>query len=61
MTVYEVKNGNNCVTVEARNIAEAVLNAADELNYYEGIFEVFNCMGEMSLGIYTWEGANLEC
>lgn len=61
MTVYEVRHEGSVITTEARTIPGAVLNAADELNSYEGYFEVFNCSGEMSLGIYTWEESNFEC
>lgn len=58
MTVYEVRHGSNIVTVEAGTIPEAVLNAADELCVYDGLFDVFNCSAELLLGTYTWEEAN---
>ena len=51
MRVYEVKNGTCTVTVEARNMKEAVLTAAVELGIYDGVFEV-NCVDEMNLGNY---------
>ena len=56
MTVYEVRNGSATITVEARAVP-AVLNAADELCVYDGLFDVFNCSGEFLLETYTWEGA----
>ena len=58
MTVYEVRHGSVKITVEARTVPEAVLNAADELRVYDGLFDVFNCSGQFLLETYTWEEAN---
>lgn len=60
MTVYEVRNGGNAVTVKSVSMASAVTDAAEELNVYTGTFSVYNCMGDMHLGDYTWEEAQEE-
>lgn len=60
MTVYEVRNGNETVSVEALNGNEAICIAAEELAVYDGTFELYNCSGEVFLGAYTWEEANFS-
>lgn len=57
MTVYEVEHNGTRITVEAVNGIDAVLVAAEEMNNYDGIFHVYNCMGDMYLGSLTWEDA----
>lgn len=53
MTVYEVRNGSKKITVEACSVQEAVLIAADELQVYDGMFDVFNCTGQFLFETYT--------